>query len=81
MLGRCEDVRTLRSRFAGIEQPDDATAVIFLILLFEASVLCGDRNTAEVLLNRIMPLANRIDGATLVSYGRSGPLCAGAECP
>src|SRR5579859_2480904 len=70
MLGRCDDVLALRSQFSGIEKPDDTTALTFLILLFEASVLCSDRATAEVLLQRMTPLANRIDGATLVSYGR-----------
>jgi DNA-binding CsgD family transcriptional regulator len=70
MLGRCDDVLALRSRFTGIEKPDDTTALTFLILLFEASVLCRDTATAEVLLDRMTPLADRLDGATLVSYGR-----------
>lgn len=70
MLGRREEVLALRSRFSGIDRPDDATAVTFLTLLFEASVLCREKATADVLLQRMMPLANRIDAATLVSYGR-----------
>ena len=70
MLGRCDDVQALRSRFVGIDQPEDATALTFLTALFEASVLCAHTSAAEALLNRMSALANRIDGATFVSYGR-----------
>ena len=47
-----------------------ATALTFLTLLLETSVRCGDRATAGGLLKRMAPLANRLDGPCLVSYGR-----------
>jgi len=40
-------------------------------MVLEASVLCGDRDMAEALVNRLAPLASRIHGNyPIVSYGR-----------
>jgi DNA-binding CsgD family transcriptional regulator len=70
LLGRCTEALALRARFSGIEHSEDATALIFLTLLLEVSVRCRDASTAGALLARMARLANRLDGASLVSYGR-----------
>jgi DNA-binding CsgD family transcriptional regulator len=69
-LGRCDEVMALRAQFVGIERQDDATAVIFLSLLLEASIHCNDAVTAGALAQRLAPLADRVDGWSMVSYGR-----------
>jgi DNA-binding CsgD family transcriptional regulator len=70
LLGRCDEALALRARFAGIERPDDATSLVLLTFLLEVSIHCRDTPTAEALLNRMAPLAHRLDGASLVSCGR-----------
>ncbi|HEY1293214.1 MAG TPA: AAA family ATPase [Chloroflexota bacterium] len=70
LLGRCTEALALRARFSGIEDADDATALMFLTLLLEVSVRCREPSTAEALLVRMARLANGLDGACLVSYGR-----------
>jgi DNA-binding CsgD family transcriptional regulator len=70
MLGRCDEVSALCAGFPGIERQEDATASFFLMLLLEASINCGHATTARVLSERMAPLANRVEGFSLVSYGR-----------
>jgi DNA-binding CsgD family transcriptional regulator len=70
LLGRCDEVIGLRAQFLGIERQDDATALIYLSLLLEASIHCKDALTAGVLSRRMAPLANRVDGWSMVSFGR-----------
>jgi DNA-binding CsgD family transcriptional regulator len=42
-----------------------------LVMILEASVLCGDRDVAQALVSRLAPMANRIHGNyPVVSYGR-----------
>jgi DNA-binding CsgD family transcriptional regulator len=70
LLGRCDEALALRTRFSGIEHPDDATAVSILAMLLETGVHCKDTSTARALLQRMAPLANRLDGLCFVSFGR-----------
>jgi DNA-binding CsgD family transcriptional regulator len=70
LLGRCDEVIALCARFSGIERHDDATASFFMALLLEASTNCRDATMAGVLAERMAPLAGRVDGFSLVSYGR-----------
>jgi DNA-binding CsgD family transcriptional regulator len=70
LLGRCDEALELRARFSGIENPDDATAVSILAMLLETCVRCNDTSTARALLQRMAPLANRVDVTCLLSFGR-----------
>jgi DNA-binding CsgD family transcriptional regulator len=69
-LGRCDEALALRARFSGIERADDASAIAYLTFLLEASIHCKDTATAEALVIRMAPLAGRVDGVCMVSYGR-----------
>jgi DNA-binding CsgD family transcriptional regulator len=70
LLGRCDEALALRARFSGIDNPADATAVLMLAMLLEACVRCNDTSTARALFQRMAPLANRVDGTYLLSFGR-----------
>jgi DNA-binding CsgD family transcriptional regulator len=70
LLGRCDEALALRARFSGIDNPEDATAVGILAMLLETGVRCNDVPTARALLQRMAPLANRVDGICLLSFGR-----------
>ena len=58
-------------RFASIGAPEDETALWILAFLLEASVRCGDAQTAAVLLERLSPVAGRLQTwYCLGSFGR-----------
>jgi DNA-binding CsgD family transcriptional regulator len=70
LLNQCEEALTLRARFTGIESDDDPTACMFLGMLLDVSIHCGDKLTAAALTARLSPLANRLDGVVVMSFGR-----------
>lgn len=70
-LGRCEEALRLRSGFANIGDTSDDSAVWILNYLLEVSIRCGDVATAEALVHRLSPLANRLQALySIVSFGR-----------
>jgi len=82
LLGRCTEALALRAPFAGIDQLDEATALIFLTLMLEVTVRCREPAIAEVSIARMARLANRLDGACLVIYGRLlGDAARLLDCP
>jgi DNA-binding CsgD family transcriptional regulator len=82
VLGRCDEALALRARFSRIDDPEDATAVSILAMLLETCVHCNDTSTARALLQRMAPLADRVDGICLLSFGRLlGEAATLAGCP
>ncbi len=69
-LGQCDEVAAIRARFATIDDDDDDTSLVILGEILEACTRCGDVTTAEILVRRLSPLANRLQRTDLVSFGR-----------
>jgi len=69
-LGRCQEVAAIRERFGAIGDIHDQTSCYILGDLLEACTRCRDRTTAEQLVARLSPLANRLQPLQVVSYGR-----------
>lgn len=70
-LGRCAEAAAIRLRLGDIIGEWRQRGLQILIMVLEASVLCGDRDMAEALVNRLAPLAGRVHGNyPIVSYGR-----------
>ena len=70
-LGRCDEAREIRARFAHVGNSDDETALWILAYLLEVSIRCGDPVTTQDLLSRLAPLAGRLQAwYWLVSFGR-----------
>jgi DNA-binding CsgD family transcriptional regulator len=70
LLGQNDEALSLRARFEGIDSEEDATARMLLALLLDVSIRCGDHATAAALVPRMAPHADRLDGLTILSYGR-----------
>ena len=70
-LGQCDEALKLRAGFANISDSDDRSAVWILAYLLEVSVRCGDAATAAALVDRLAPLADRLQTwYSIVSFGR-----------
>jgi DNA-binding CsgD family transcriptional regulator len=70
-LGRCAEAAATRLRLGDIIGEWRQRGLQILVMILEASVLCGDRDMAEALVSRLAPLASRVHGNyPVVSYGR-----------
>jgi len=70
-LGHCEEALEIRGGFANIGDSDDRTAPWILAALLEVGIRCGDAATAEALVDRLAPLANRLQAmSSIISFGR-----------
>jgi hypothetical protein len=70
-LGRCAEAAATRLRLGDIAGEWRQRGLHILVMILEASVLCGDRDMAQALVSRLAPLASRVHGNyPVVSYGR-----------
>jgi len=70
-LGRCAEAAATRLRLGDIIGEWRERGLHILVMILEASVLCGDRDMADALVSRLAPLASRVHGNfPVVSYGR-----------
>jgi DNA-binding CsgD family transcriptional regulator len=70
-LGQYEEALRLSAGFGNIGDSNDRSAVWILAYLLEVSIRCGDAVTAEALVGRLAPLANRLQTwYSIVSFGR-----------
>jgi DNA-binding CsgD family transcriptional regulator/tetratricopeptide (TPR) repeat protein len=70
-LGRCAEAAATRLRLGDVIGEWRERGLHILVMILEASVLCGDRDTAEALVSRLAPLASRVHAnLPVVSYGR-----------
>src|SRR4029078_11920731 len=67
-LGRCGEATQLIRSVGDLASPDEASWLLSLADLLEASVHCGDLATAAALVPRLAPLAGGLQGY-LVSFG------------
>ena len=70
-LGRCAEAAATRLGLGEIIGEWRDRGLHILVMILEASVLCGDRDMAEAVVRRLAPLASRVHGNyPVVSYGR-----------
>jgi DNA-binding CsgD family transcriptional regulator len=68
--GKCQEALQIRATFGDVGRADDESGIHVLVDLFEAGLYCRDKATAAALYERLLPLANRINGLNFVSIGR-----------